>query len=103
MSGISVWNHGMDRVANLMYRWNIAVAPLMLSNDTVADVQMVYDLDETQKLATLLSRLNLDPDFRTLAESMMNTSNLIANPRNVLTELWQYAGQTYMKSAQVSE
>ncbi|KLT46582.1 hypothetical protein CC85DRAFT_324878 [Cutaneotrichosporon oleaginosum] len=47
MSGISVWNH---------------VASLTQLDDAI-DVDALLDSDATQKLSTLLSRLDLDPDF----------------------------------------
>jgi hypothetical protein len=96
MSGISVWNHGMERVGSLMYRWNMAVSSLLFSDDIDADMKMILDLDATQKLSTLLSRLDLDPDFRTLTRLMLNTTDVTV----INTQLWQYAGQTYQKSAQ---
>jgi hypothetical protein len=74
----------------------MAVSSLLFSDDIDADMKMILDLDATQKLSTLLSRLDLDPDFRTLTRLMLNTTDVTV----INTQLWQYAGQTYQKSAQ---
>lgn len=99
MSAISVWNKGVERVLELMDEWHVATMPFM-SGGTF-NVDEVLDLDVTQKMSTLLSRLDLDPDWRTLTSSV--TQHMSGNmSHNTGTEMYQYMGQMYQKSALVS-